>query len=489
MATYIVTTSNWNNPAFWEAISEAGPGHTLDFSALPSSFDVNFWPDGDLITVSNATSTFSIGDSDASGPTDATMGGATRLQYFTTVIGSQGSGIIDGSAGNDTIFGEAGEDTLNGQLGNDVLVGGDGNDDLTGGAGNDTLFGEDGDDTLTGGAGNDQLYGGLGDDVMSGGSGDDLFQGQEGNDTIFGGTGSDEIMVSSFADVDRIDGGESAGDTDELVFVSATPVLVTFTSLETGSYAYQGGGGASGTFTNIEHFEGGSGNDTLDLSNLPDAVTVTFTGGNAGTITNGTDTITFSNIESLILTDDADVVEASLDKAGMNIDMGAGDDRFFGGIGDDTVEGGAGDDRLLGGGGNDSLSGGTGVNLLDGGSGGDTIDGTNGGYDILTYQGSTSGVTVDLTDTNTETGGDAQSDTIFGVEQIDGSNFNDSITLDDSGMEAQGRDGDDLLVGGLATIAWLGVRTMTRFLAAVVTTGCVAKRVMISCPAMRATIA
>ena len=42
MATYIVTTSNWNDSAFCASINEAGPDHTLDFSALPSTFEVDF---------------------------------------------------------------------------------------------------------------------------------------------------------------------------------------------------------------------------------------------------------------------------------------------------------------------------------------------------------------------------------------------------------------------------------------------------------------
>lgn len=41
MTTYAVTTANWKDPAFWSAISEGAGGHALDFSALPSNFDID----------------------------------------------------------------------------------------------------------------------------------------------------------------------------------------------------------------------------------------------------------------------------------------------------------------------------------------------------------------------------------------------------------------------------------------------------------------
>jgi hypothetical protein len=103
MATYIVTTSNWNDSAFWASINEAGRGHTLDFSALPSTFEVDFWPGGDRIVLSDGTNSFVVGDSDFGGSSNATMGGTTQLQFFTTVVGSDGSDMIDGEAGDDNL--------------------------------------------------------------------------------------------------------------------------------------------------------------------------------------------------------------------------------------------------------------------------------------------------------------------------------------------------------------------------------------------------
>src|SRR3546814_5612601 len=82
-----------------------------------------------------------------------------------------------------------------------------------------------------------------------------------------------------------------------------------------------------------------------------------------------------------------------------------------------VFEGGAGDDTLDGGNGNDTLTGGAGADALIGGSGTDTAS----------YAGSANGVTVDLT-TGTGLGGDAQGDTLSGIENLTGSNYDDTLT-------------------------------------------------------------
>ena len=352
------------------AINHSGTGHTLDFSSLPSNFSVDFYPDMDRVLISDGTSNFTIGDGGFGGAADATSGGTTQPNYFTNVVGSDGADVIDASGGNDTLSGGGGDDFLSGHAGNDNLRGGEGSDQLVGG--DDSLFGNEGDDTLVGGAG------------------DDLLQGEEGNDSIVGGAGDDTVNISDFAENDSIDGGESAGDSDALIFVSATPVSLNFTTLENGSYAYSCGGGASGTFTNVEHFEGGAGRDTLDFSALDSAITVTFTGDTSGTISNSTGTITFGNVESMFLSEGADVVDATAthsgvfgDAPGVDIEGRGGDDTLLGGRGGDTIDGGIGADQISGDYGDDFLSGGSGADSLVGGDGNDSIIGGEGADTIL----------------------------------------------------------------------------------------------------------
>ncbi len=435
MSTYVVTTSNWNDTAFWAAISESGPGHTLDFSALPSGFTVDFWPDGSHLVINDGTSEFAINDSDGTFKSDVTLGGTTQLEYFTVLYGSHGDDVMDGGGNDDTLVGGDGSDTLSGDSGND---------DLSGGGGADRIRGDAGNDTLSGGAGNDTLIGALGDDLIIGDAGDDILQGEHGNDTLSGGAGDDTVNVSSYAAVDQIDGGESVGDTDTLVFVSSAPVVVSFSSLENGSYAYAGGGGASGTFANIEHFQGGSGNDTLDFSGLADGLTVTFTGDGTGTISDGTDAISFANIETLILTDDADVVNASKDSLGINLDAGAGDDTItdssgadsiIAGDGDDYVAANDGNDTIEGGGGNDAIEGGDGADFVDGGAGNDFLA----GYDVAGLASHSTGVVTDDGSADTLVGGSGD-DTLLGGKG------NDSLSGGVGNDQISGGDGDDIFL-------------------------------------------
>ena len=131
-------------------------------------------------------------------------------------------------------------------------------------------------------------------------------------------------------------------------------------------------------------------------------------------------------------------------------------DLLSGGPGDDYLEGGPGRDSLYGGAGDDELDGGAGEDYLEGGPGADTIDG-GGGVDTLTYWHSDAGVNVSLR-TGRGSGGDAEGDTLSGVENIEGSTFNDRLAGDDNDNELTGgpprpyaseprRGGDDSFFG------------------------------------------
>ncbi|MGL4966607.1 MAG: calcium-binding protein, partial [Inquilinus sp.] len=115
---------------------------------------------------------------------------------------------------------------------------------------------------------------------------------------------------------------------------------------------------------------------------------------------------------------------------------GAGADRMLGSDGNDTIDGLAGDDILLGGFGDDVLTGGAGADQINGAAGTDTAD----------YSASAAGVTIGLTGTGT--GGDAQGDTLTGIENLIGSAFADTLTGDGGANTLTGGAGNDVLVGG-----------------------------------------
>lgn len=99
------------------------------------------------------------------------------------------------------------------------------------------------------------------------------------------------------------------------------------------------------------------------------------------------------------------------------------------------LEGGRGDDTLVGGRDGDFLVGGTGHDLLDGGRGSDDEAAVGGSI----------GVEVDLTN-GTATG--EGHDTLAGIEDVAGSQADDTITGDAKANEIEGGAGDDVLSGG-----------------------------------------
>ena len=119
---------------------------------------------------------------------------------------------------------------------------------------------------------------------------------------------------------------------------------------------------------------------------------------------------------------------------------------LLGTTGDDVIDGTAGRDYLRGLDGADTLNGGTGVDHLNGGAGADTLNGGL-GSDWGDYANSSAAIVINL-DTNVNTGGDAQGDTFFSVENILGSRFDDSITGNARINYLRGWDGDDVIFGG-----------------------------------------
>ena len=112
----------------------------------------------------------------------------------------------------------------------------------------------------------------------------------------------------------------------------------------------------------------------------------------------------------------------------------AGNDYIVGGDGDDALHSADGDDILIGGDGNDHLRPETGSNVLDGGAGNDTIE----------YGNLTAGVAVDLA-AGTTTG--AATDSLTGMECVDGTNFDDFLTGTSGANAFTGKGGDDTLTG------------------------------------------
>ena len=134
MATYIVTTSNWNDPRFWAAIDGSGGGHTLSFTDLPSGFSIDFDEAAGRIVLTDGQKTFVVGGASYTGPADILLPGRTTLADFPTLLGTGGGDRIAAGDGADRVAGGAGDDLLAGGSGGDSVSGGDGDDILAGDA-------------------------------------------------------------------------------------------------------------------------------------------------------------------------------------------------------------------------------------------------------------------------------------------------------------------------------------------------------------------
>ncbi|MDA7425634.1 Hint domain-containing protein [Thalassococcus lentus] len=384
-----------------------------------------------------------------------------------SIIGGLGNDSLDGDAGADSLYGGDGSDTLIGDAGNDVMIGGDGADEIYDsnaadggrdyvelGAGNDVAFtgadndtiyfgegndtvnagdGNDliddvagtqilGDDSVFGGAGSDTVFAGDGADTLDGGTGADSLWGEDGNDSITGGDGNDTILGGS--GVDTVDGG--TGD-DSITLGDGNDTYLD----GAGNDIIDGGEGKDRfdytTITGNDTVIGGELNDTtptdsgdkLDAHNSVDNLTVVFTGDEAGTMTDGTDTVTFSEIEHIMGGQGTDSIDASASTVQQILDGGEGSDTIQGGSGDDIIAMGQTQDFSATDGDNDTL-------VLADGFGDDSIegfetpidngDGTFTGQDQLDVTGLTDagGSPVNVLDvTVTDTNGDGTGDAIL----------------------------------------------------------------------------
>ena len=134
----------------------------------------------------------------------------------------------------------------------------------------------------------------------------------------------------------------------------------------------------------------------------------------------------------------------------VGVDGGPGDDAIAGGERGDYLQGGAGADTLAGGAGDDTLFGNAGADALDGGD----------GVDRVSYAGEAP-VVVDLGDPGPD-GPPADPDTLAGIEEVVGTDGDDTLRGDAGPNLLQGGLGDDALDGGAGADRLFGNRGFDR---------------------------
>ncbi len=397
-----------------------------------------------------------------------------------------GDDFLDGTSGANLINGLAGNDVITGLGGNDTLFGGAGADTLFGGSGFDDLRGDAGHDRISGGAGNDSLRGADGNDILIGGAGVDLLIGHGGIDTADYRTSTAAVTVSLQTVTQS--GGDAQGDrlyTIEYIFGSAFGDRLTGDALANsirggaGNDLIVGGAGAD-TITGgsgnddirgdagNDQISGGSGNDALRGFAGADILT-----GGAGVDLlighGGIDTADYSASSAAVSVNLQVVTQSGGDAQGdrlytiENIVGSASHDTLTGDAGANSIRGEAGNDQISGAAGNDALRGFDGNDILTGGAGVDLLIG-HAGTDTADYRTSAAAVTVNL-QVVTQSGGDAQGDRLYTIENIIGSAFGDKLSGDalanfiqgDAGNDSlRGFDGADILAGGAGVDLLIG---------------------------------
>ncbi|QKJ37068.1 retention module-containing protein [Pseudomonas sp. MPDS] len=150
-------------------------------------------------------------------------------------------------------------------------------------------------------------------------------------------------------------------------------------------------------------------------------------------------------------------------QAGHTLTGTTGDDVLIAGEGDNILNAGDGNDILSAGSGNNVLHGEAGNDLLYSGAGNDLLDGGT-GNDTASYAHASAGVTVNLGLLAAQNTVGAGIDTLAGIENLVGSNFNDTLTGDSASNRINGGLGDDVLNGGGGDdvlIGGLGNNTLT----------------------------
>lgn len=303
---------------------------------------------------------------------------------------------------------------------------GEGNDLLNGPSRGGVARGEAGDDQLwvnLWGTGQHTLYGGDGNDDIG------VFLGDTGVSDAYGGNGHDLFREqSAVGTISSWDGGDGY---DVVTYGSSTPVALTLGATGTAGPA------TGSSYSSVEGASGTGGADTITGSRVGNLLI-----GNNGTdILNGADGNDFLIGESR----STDFIQAWRGIKGNFVT-----ENPFSALNSNASGGWADDDGAA-----DSLYGGRGDDVLSGGYGPDRLDGGL-GSDWATYLSSGPGGVVANLQTG-GTGGQAAGDIYISVENLQGSDFDDTliggrgnnILRGERGNDSlEGRGGRDALFGG-----------------------------------------
>jgi Ca2+-binding RTX toxin-like protein len=302
-----------------------------------------------------------------------------------------------------------------------------------------------------------------GENVLNGGNGNDLLEGRGGADTLNGGSGFDFASYESSP--------------------SSVSVRLQGVGTDTQSFSASGGDASGDTFSSLEGLIGSRFNDSLTGNSLSNVLA-----GGLGSDTldgkDGTDTVDYSRDHFFDFfngsIDTADKVVVNL---GLNGSSGTGaefkvrlSDLSLVQVSTDTltsienVTGSRGNDLIVGNELANTLDGREGADTLDGGLGNDTLIG-GAGTDTASFL-SHDGLTGEIGKISLGLSGadgsatygrvifgsffPIETDALRGIENVTGSNLNETITGNEQANVLDGRGGNDTLDGGLGNDVIIG---------------------------------
>ncbi|MCC5661841.1 calcium-binding protein [Nostoc sp. XA010] len=223
---------------------------------------------------------------------------------------------------------------------------------ITGTQYDDLIVGSNGNDTLSG------AYGG--NDTIDGGKGNDLFSVDyfSGNFIIYSYDSSATGGIITRFNATTNSGSITAGTKNRISYKNIEQLNISGTDYNDLIIGNNGNDTLSGGYNGNDTIDGGKGNDLLSVFyNSDEGITTTFNATtNIGSITAGTNGVSYKNIEQL------------------NIIGTQYDDLIVGSNGNDTLSGYfRGNDTIDGGKGNDTIDGVSGNGIIDGGKGDDLL--------------------------------------------------------------------------------------------------------------------
>ncbi|QKE65475.1 M10 family metallopeptidase C-terminal domain-containing protein [Aquipseudomonas campi] len=415
---------------------------------------------------------------------------------------------ITGSNFNDVFYNSSSNNVFDGALGSDTV-------DLsfisaastinlsktasqnTQGAGSDTFINIE---NLYGSRYNDNFTGNAAGNVLNGRAGNDVLDGREGADWLIGGDGSDTYFVDNTGDiVSETNTNATTGGTDTVNSYLSRYTLGA--NIENGRITASSTASLTGnSLNNILYagagnnvLNGGSGSDTASYLYAGSAVTVSLA-NTAAQATGGSGSDTLTAIENLTGSNYNDKLTGN-----------SANNKLSGGLGNDVLNGGAGADNMIGGDGSDNYyvdhasdvvsetnadasTGGTDTifsylagynlgtnienarilatgsanltgnslnNVLMAGNGNNVLNGGS-GIDTASYAYAGSAVTISLSSTSAQATKGSGSDTLTSIENLTGSNYNDTLIGNSASNTLNGGSGNDRLTGGAGKDTLIG---------------------------------